>query len=377
MKKKILFIVNADWFYCSHRLNIGIEAIKNNYEVHLATKFTGCEKKLIPLGFKLHPIVFDRGSNLIKTLKSFFQIFFLIKRIKPDIVHSITLKPIIFGGFAAKFLTNVAFVASVSGLGYLFISSDLRALILKFFAKFFIKIAFSKENLKVIFQNKEDLKEISQMCNLNFRKTYLIKGSGVDLEFYKPLKNESDSKNILFASRLLKSKGLLEFVESAKVMNSKKCNFLVAGMLDKENPDCVSEELINEWVRNGIIKYCGYIKNIRDLICQSKIVVLPSYYGEGLPKILIEAAACGKPIITTDHQGCRDAIIPNKTGILIPARNTKALIFALKKLLESPNLCEKMGKAGRNFAVENFDINRVNSQHLRIYEQLVKNNKRC
>ena len=94
------------------------------------------------------------------------------------------------------------------------------------------------------------------MCNLNFRKTYLIKGSGVDLQFYKPLKNESDSKNILFASRLLKSKGLLEFVESAKVMNSKKCNFLVAGMLDKENPDCVSEELINGWVRDGIIKYC-------------------------------------------------------------------------------------------------------------------------
>ena len=170
MKKKILFIVNTDWFYCSHRINIGIEAIKNNYEVHLATKFTGCEKKLIPLGFNLHPIVFDRGSHLIKTAKSFIQIFFLIKKIKPDIVHAITLKPIIFGGFASKFLKNVVFVASVSGLGYLFISSDLRALILKFFAKFFIRIAFSKKKLKVIFQNNEDLKEISRLCNLNLKK---------------------------------------------------------------------------------------------------------------------------------------------------------------------------------------------------------------
>ena len=194
MKKKILFIVNADWFFCSHRLNIGVEAIKNNYEVHLATKFTGCEEKLIPLGFKLHPITFDRGSNLIKTAKSFFQIFFLIKKIKPDIVHAITLKPIIFGGFAAKFLTNLSFVASVSGLGYLFISSDLKALILKFFAKFFIRLAFSKENLKVIFQNQEDLKVISRMCNLNFKKTILIKGSGVDLNFFKPLRKEPNSK---------------------------------------------------------------------------------------------------------------------------------------------------------------------------------------
>ena len=374
MKKKILFIVNADWFFCSHRLNIGVEAIKNNYEVHLATKFTGCEEKLIPLGFKIHPITFDRGSNLIKTAKSFFQIFFLIKKIKPDIVHAVTLKPIIFGGFAAKFLTNLSFVASVSGLGYLFISSDLKALILKFFAKFFIRLAFSKENLKVIFQNQEDLKEISRMCNLNFKKTILIKGSGVDLNFFKPLRKEPNSKNILFASRLLKSKGLLEFIKSAKVMNSSDFTFLVAGMLDKENPDCISEKQINDWERNGIIKYCGYIKNMRDLISDSKVVVLPSYYGEGLPKILIEAAACGKPIITTDHQGCRDAIIPNKTGILIPPRDTKALTSALKKLLNSPDLCKKMGLAARNYAIENFDIKSVNEKHLRIYGDFIKNN---
>ena len=373
MKKKILFIINADWFFCSHRLNIGVEAIKNNYEVHLATKFTGCEEKLIPLGFKLHPITFDRGSNLIKTAKSFFQIFFLIKKIKPDIVHAITLKPIIFGGFAAKFLTNLSFVASVSGLGYLFISSDLKALILKFFAKFFIRLAFSKENLKVIFQNQEDLKVISRMCNLNFKKTILIKGSGVDLNFFKPLRKEPNSKNILFASRLLKSKGLLEFIKSAKAMKSSDFTFLVAGMLDKENPDCISEKQINEWERNGIIKYCGYIKNMRDLISESKVVVLPSYYGEGLPKILIEAAACGKPIITTDHQGCRDAIIPNKTGILIPPRDTKALTSALKKLLKSPDLCKKMGLAARNYAIENFDIKSVNKKHLRIYGDFIQN----
>jgi len=373
MKKKILFIANVDWFYCSHRLNIGIEAIKDNYEVHLAAKFTGCEERLNNLGFVLHPIEIDRGSNIIKTVKSFFQIFFLIKRVQPDIVHSITIKPIIFGGFAARFFTKISFVASVSGLGYLFISSDVKALLIKFVAKIFYKLAFSKEKLKVIFQNQEDLNKISQICNLNFKKTALIRGSGVDLKFFKPLKNKSDSKNILFASRLLKSKGLLEFVKSAKDMKSKNFTFLVAGMLDIENPDCISKEQINEWERNGIIKYCGYIKNMRDLINESKVVVLPSYYGEGLPKILIEAAACGIPIITTDHQGCRDAIIPNKTGILIPIRDSKALTRALKKILYSPDLCKKMGVYARKFAMQNFDIKCVNEKHLRIYSDLIKN----
>ncbi len=373
MKKKILFIANVDWFYCSHRLNIGLEAIKDDYEVHLAAKFTGCEDKLIPLGFNLHPIVIDRGSNLIKTAKSFFQIFYLIKKINPDIVHSITIKPIIIGGFVAKFFTNLAFVASVSGLGYLFISSDLKALLIKFFAKFLYKLAFSKKKLKVIFQNKEDLKTISKICNLNFKNISLIRGSGVDLEFFKPTTKQPDENIILFASRLLKSKGLIEFIESAKIMKSKNFTFMVAGKLDKENPDCISIEQINHWERSGIIKYCGYIENMRDLICDSKIVVLPSYYGEGLPKILIEAAACGKPIVTTDHQGCRDAIIPNITGLLIPIRDSRALTSALIKLLNSPDLCKKMGFAARDFAKKNFDIKSVNAKHLSIYSELIKN----
>ena len=291
------------------------------------------------------------------------------------IALEITIKPIIFGGFLAKFFTKVSFVASVSGLGYLFISSDLKALLIKFFAKFLFRFVFSKEKLKVIFQNQEDLNTITKICKLNFKKTVLIRGSGIDLDIFKPVKSKSDdnNKNILFASRLLKSKGIIEFIESAKRLKSKNLTFMIAGMLDKENPDCISMEQIYHWERSGIIKYCGYIENMRDLICNSKIVVLPSYYGEGLPKILIEAAACGKPVVTTDHQGCRDALIPNKTGLLIPIKDSKALTSALTKLLNSPNLYEKMEIAAREFAVKNFDIKCVIEKHLRIYSDLIKN----
>ena len=372
MKKKILYFCNVDWFFISHRLPIGLAAIDEGYEVHLSTKFTGAEDDLISYGFKIHPIEIDRNFNLIKTIKSFFQIVFLIRTIKPQIIHAITIKPIIFAGVASKFFRNVGFVSSISGLGYVFISSDLKALLTKFLVKLVYKFVFSKEKLKVIFQNSDDLNVIQEICKIQKSKFLLIRGSGVDLHFYKPKKKNSNSQKILFASRLLKSKGLFEFIEAAKELNSKKVKFLVAGILDKDNPDFVSQEQINDWESLGLIKFFGYIKNMKDLICDSSIVVLPSYYGEGLPKILIEAAACGKPVVTTDHQGCRDAIIPDKTGILVPIKDSSALTRAIKKLINSPKLCEQMGKEGRKLAISDFDIQNVIEKHLEIYSELIK-----
>lgn len=370
MKKKILYICNVDWFFVSHRLPVGLSAIADGYEVHLASKFTGVENQLIENGFKVHSLDIDRNFNLVKTIKSFFQIIFLIKVIKPEVVHAITIKPIIFGGIACRFFSNVGFVASLSGLGYIFISSDLKALVTKFIVKFVYKFIFAKEKLKIICQNLDDLNVIQRICKLNKGKFFLIKGSGVDLDYYKPIKKLGISYKILFASRLLKSKGLLEFIEAAKDLSTKNVRFLVAGILDKDNPDCVPLEKIKYWESLGIIDFCGYIKNMKDLICESNMVVLPSYYGEGLPKILIEAAACGKPVITSDHQGCRDAIIPDKTGILVPIKNSKALTKAVNKLLNSPELCEEMGKAGRKLAISKFDIQDVISKHLEIYSEL-------
>ena len=184
------------------------------------------------------------------------------------------------------------------------------------------------------------------------------------------MEKDINTNEILFASRLLKTKGILEFIESAKELNDKKYKFIIAGKLDFENPDCISIEQLRKWESDNYIKYLGEAENVRDLIRKSKIVVLPSYYKRS-SKILIEAAACGKPVITTNHPGCRDAILPNKTGLLIPIKNSKELSIAINKLFESPKLYKSMSKEARKLAIRKFDIKMVIKSHMEIYSELM------
>ena len=371
MKKKILFISNVDWFFISHRLPIAMEAIKKGYEVHLATKLTDKKSFLIKQGFIIHPIELDRTQkNLINFLRTIAQIFKIIYKFKPNIIHAITIKPVIIGGFASRVL-NIPFVASISGLGYVFVSNGIKSKLTKFVVTLLYKLALSGQNIKVIFQNIDDEKIISRICNLKFNQKILIHGSGVDLDIYKPKNKKSKDKIILFASRLLKSKGLLEFVKSAELLKFKNIKFLIAGKLDSENPDCIEFEEMNDWVSRGIVDYVGFNENIINIINNSNIVVLPSYYGEGLPKILIEASACGVPIITTNHPGCRDAIINEVTGILVPIKDHKALSTAILRLIENPQMSKKMGESGRKLALEKYDIKKVVNKHISIYENLI------
>jgi len=371
MKKKILFISNVDWFFISHRLPIALEAIKKGYEVHLATKCTDKKSFLIKKGFVIHSIELDRTQkNLINFSKILAHIFKIVYEVEPSIIHAITIKPVIIGGFASRIL-NIPFVASISGLGYVFVSRGIRSTLTKFVVTLLYKLALSGQNIKVIFQNIDDEKIISSICNLKLNQKVLIHGSGVDLDIYKPKNKKSKDKIILFASRLLKSKGLLEFVKSAELLKFKNLKFLIAGKFDHENPDCIEFERMNDWVSRGIVDYVGYNENIINLINYSNIVVLPSYYGEGLPKILIEASACGIPIITTNHPGCRDAIINEVTGLLVPIKDHKALSSAILRLIENPQLSKKMGESGRKLALKKYDIKKVVNKHISIYEDLI------
>ena len=373
MKKKILFICNVDWFYVSHRLPIGIEALNQGYEVHLAAQCTGEERFLIKRGFKIHNLNFQRCQmSIYGSIVSLIKILKIIFYIKPDIIHAVTIKPVIFGGLASKIFGKSSFVASISGLGYIFTSKNIISKLVKFFVILAYKIALSNKSMMVIFQNKNDRNILKKICKIQDQKISLIEGSGVDLSFFKPNKNQKESNIILFASRLLKSKGIFEFIECAQKLKNKKYQFLVAGKIDFENPDCISKEELFRFHNKGIIKYVGNVDNVKEIISDSKIVVLPSYYGEGLPKILIEAAACGKPIITTDHPGCRDAIIPDKTGYLIPVRNSIKLAESIKKIFDSPALCHSMGNEARKLALRKFDINKVVKKHISIYDSLCK-----
>tara|TARA_A100001011_G_scaffold333244_1_gene360882 strand:- start:504 stop:1628 length:1125 start_codon:yes stop_codon:yes gene_type:complete len=372
MKKRILIISNNDWFFLSHRLDIGLEAISKGYEVHIATNFTDKEKTLLGHGFKTHSFVMHRTKiSPLGLIKNFFDIYSIIKKVKPNLIHSITIKPVIIGGIAARIFKNTPFVASISGLGYVFVSKKFFIRIIKILIIILYRIIFANKSVKVIFQNKNDLLLLQKFCKLKNEYIALIHGSGVNLNVFKPVKANYLSKQILFASRLLKSKGIIEFVKSAKYLKEFNYKFVIAGRLDEDNPDCVSKNMISEWESQGLVNFLGDRKDIFNLINQSRVVVLPSYYGEGLPKILIEAAACGIPVITTDHPGCRDAIIPNETGLLVPVRNSKALSEAILKLLNNDSLCRKLGNAGRKLAVSKYDIKKVVTAHLAIYNELI------
>jgi len=372
IKKKILFVVNIDKFFLSHRINIAMELIKKQYEVHLACKFTQNKKKIEKQGLILHDLNLSRsGMGLIDNLKSFLEIFFLVKKIKPDLIHAITIKPIIFVGIASYICKIPSIVFSISGLGFVFLTNGIISRIRRNFILILYKISFRHSNCNIIFQNPDDLNFILKKINLNIKKTSLIYGSGVFLKKYIHKIKKNFFIKILFASRLLIHKGIKEFVKAAQILKTnKKIKFIVAGSIDQDNPSSINEKDLKLWVKKKYIKYIGFKKDLRKTIFNSDIVVLPSY-GEGFPKILIEAAAAGKPIITTNVSGCRNAIIPGQTGILINKQNYEELVDALYFLINNKKIRNKMGIEAKKLAKDYYDINSVTSKHMQIYNKLI------
>lgn len=364
---KILFIVNVDWFFVSHRLPIAQKALSKGFEVHIATAFTNKKEFLLNQGFFLHEIPFKRSdSNIFSFLKDIISIGNLYLKIKPKIVHLITIKPVIIGLIAGYIIPKANFVASISGLGYIFSSNSFKAFIKRFIVSILYKLSFSHEKLKVIFQNDNDKNILMKIKPLKKRNIYVIPGSGVDLSNLRPSEKIPENGAILFASRLLFSKGIQEYIEAAKLIKDAK--FLVAGDIDPNNLESIRQKDIEIWSKIKNVEFIGYKKEIHKIINKCSMVVLPSYYGEGIPKILIEAAACGRPIITTDHPGCRDAIIPEKTGLLVPKKNSLEIAKAINKLRKDNKLRTSMGIAGRKLAEKKYNIENVVDKHIEIYK---------
>ncbi|MCF2919858.1 glycosyltransferase family 4 protein [Pseudoalteromonas sp. APAL1] len=376
MKNSILFIVNVDWFFISHRLPIALKVLNEGYKVTIACKFTEHRKYLEDLGFNLIDIPFSRsGGGITSEIKTIRAIKEVVEKVKPDVLHAITIKPVLYSGLALKTVNaDVPFVAAISGLGYVFTAKTLRAKLTKFIASAFYKVALSQRLKTVIFQNTSDESILSHVAKLNSSDKVLIKGSGADLSVYdfKP-ENLDQSPKIVMACRLLKEKGVYQFIEAARIVKATypSTEFLLVGTPDLENPNTVKQAEIDNWVNEGIINYLGHRNDIPDIFSNSNIVCLPSFYGEGVPKVLIEAAACGRAIVTTDNPGCRDAVIVGETGLTVPVRDSIKLAEALSHLIEKTQLRLRMGQEARKFAEQAFDVNSVVDKHLAIYSSLL------
>lgn len=373
MTKKILYIVNSSEYFLSHRSEIAVEVKKQGFEVHVASPKDQFKKELESLGFFHHQINLSRsGKRVLLEIKTVIDLFKVLINIRPDLTHLITIKPVIYGGVLCFLLGIRGVVCAIPGLGYSYISEGIKASIFRFILSFLFRIAFFNKSLKVIFQNKDDINTISKASNLDQKKVVLIKGSGVNLDKFSYKTLPTKGKAIIsMASRLQRDKGVIEFFQAAEILKERRhdVEFNFIGSLDSNYASVITENELIKWKRKNVVNFLGHRDDIESLFQKSSIIVLPSYR-EGFPKVLQEAAACGRAVITSDVPGCRDAIKEGLTGVLVNPKDPFDLAEKIDYLLSNTVILIEMGLEARKFAEKEFSIERVIKKHLEVYQDI-------
>jgi GT2 family glycosyltransferase len=368
-KPKILFLITEDWYFWSHRLPIARAARDSGFEVLIATRVHDHKACIEKEGFRLIPISLERKSRrLIKELQGFIEIVKIYKQEKPDIVHHVAIKPVLYGSWAAK-ISNVPFVVNaIAGLGFIFVAQGKKSSIVRRVAQMAYKAAFLPKNTVGIFQNPDDLNLFINAKILKKKRTVIIRGSGVDTSIYQNTPEKNGVPCIVLASRMLWDKGIGEFIDAAKQIQEQgmKYRFLLIGDPDPENPMSIPESILKKWNHDGIIEWKNHSDDIPKIFANANIVVLPSYR-EGLPKVLLEAASCGRAIVATDVPGCREIIRNNENGFLIPPYDANALAEAIKDLATNKEKRISMGKRNREIVINEFAEEIVVQKTMNIY----------
>ncbi|MDT8390375.1 MAG: glycosyltransferase family 4 protein [Lentisphaeria bacterium] len=373
MPKKLLYFITEDWVFCSHRLPLAVAARDSGYDVAVITHVKEHGEKIKKAGIRIIPFDLDRGSvNPFKALMLIGRLVTLYRREKPDIVHHVAIKPILYGSIAARFARVPRVVNAITGMGYIFTSRQMKARLLRPVINAAFRLVLNRKNATLIMQNDEDRQTLVKAGIVKQSRTVLIRGAGVDTsEFAFSKEPAPHPPLVIVPARVLKDKGIVEFVEAARILHGRgvHARFILAGAADEHNHAAVPMDTLNEWVDSGIVEWWGRKENMPDVLANCHIVCLPSYR-EGLPKALLEAASCGRPIITTDTVGCREVVRDGENGLLVPLFSTTELADALQRLIESPELRCHMGKKGRNIVEEEFAIEKVISETLAVYSEL-------
>lgn len=370
---RILYVVNDAGFFLSHRLPLAQAAHANGYEVHVATPEDEASKTISSHGYKFHTVFIDRRSmRPLGEFKTFLSLYRLYGNIRPDIVHQVTIKPVIYGGLAARLARVPAVVSALTGLGHIFVDRSRRAKIVRLLVKIGLRFAVNHRNSITIFQNLDDRELFIAEGLISASKTRLVKGSGVDMTHFRPAQEAQGIPLVVLASRMLWNKGIGVFMQATtQLRNCVHARFALVGDTDPGNPEAIPASQLAVWKGEGVVEFWGRRTDMIDVFRQAFVVCLPSYYGEGVPKVLIEAAACGRPIVTTDTPGCREIVRHGINGLLVPPRDATALASALRRLIEDPELRRRMGRAGREIAVAEFSLEKVVSETLAVYKKLL------
>lgn len=374
MNKKLFIVVNVDWFFLSHRKDVALAAKEAGWDVTIVTADTGKLKDIEVLGLKTINLPMSRsGMNIVEELKTLNWLRKLYKREKPDIVHHVGMKTILWGTLAAKFSSVLGVVNAISGLGGFF-ADDNKGLLARVMPMV-LRFSHARKNLLCIFQNDDDWGLYVRHGIIKHEQGRFIKGSGVDLNqfCYTPEPEEGKIK-VMLTARMIVEKGVFLLTEAAERLRSKyegKVEFLLVGGLD-DHPGAITKEQLDAVCDGEYIQWLGYRMDVRDLLKQCHIMAFPSYYMEGLPKSLIEADAIGRPIITSNSVGCKETLVDGYNGFLIQPKDVDALTEKLDLLLSDKELRVKMGKNARKYAEDYFSIEVVKERHLAIYSELVK-----
>lgn len=379
-RPRLLFVVNAEWFFASHRLPLGRACVDAGFDVTLCAGATdpAAQREIEAAGIRFVPLSIDRGGTSpageLRTLASLLRVY---RAVGPDIVHHVTIKPVIYGSMVARALRTKGVVNAVTGLGYAFIprSDDgLRHRALRGTLWALYRAALDGRRTRVIFQNEEDRSTFVGKGLVASTRTRLVPGSGVDFATFSPQPLPAGPFVALLPARLLWDKGVGEFVEAARQLRSRwpEARFVLLGRIDPSNPAAIRQDEVDRWVRGGIIEWWGHCEHrmMASFLAKAHVVVLPSYR-EGLPLALAEAAAVGRACITTDVAGCRDTVRDGDTGWLVPARSAAELARALEHALTDPAEAERRGRLAASFARERFGVESVIAQTLGVYRELL------
>ena len=372
--KKLFIVVNVDWFFLSHRKDIALAAQRAGWDVTIVTADTGKLKDIEAIGLKAINLPMSRsGMNIKEELGALNFLRKLYKREKPDVVHHVGMKTILWGTLAAKFAKVKGVVNAVSGLGGFF-AEDNKSILAKVMPKV-LRFSHHGQNLLVIFQNHEDEAMYVKKGIIKKEQARFIKGSGVNLkEFCHTPEPQSQTVKVILTARMIVEKGVFLLTEAAERLRKEyegKVEFWLVGGLD-DHPGAITKEQLDAVCDGSYIKWLGYRTDVKELLQQSHIVAFPSFYMEGLPKSLIEATAIGRPIITTQSIGCKDTVDDGVNGFLIPTKDVGALVEKLRVLIDDADLRQRMGRAAREKAEREFSLDIVIERHLKIYNELIE-----
>jgi glycosyltransferase involved in cell wall biosynthesis len=372
--KKILFVINSDWGFLLYRTPLAIAAKNKGIQVWVASPDTGDANKIIAMGFNFIELPMSRkGVNILNEFFTFLRILKIYYQLKPDLIHHVTIKPIIYGTIASAILNRAFVVNAISGLGFTF-SSGSSSRLLKFLVKNLLNISLKYQKSKIIFQNPDDFNLFIENKLISSNQGVLIKGSGVDCKVFSPsLSDFNKEKIVILPSRMIVEKGIYEFVDAARLLHLEFPNvrFVLVGKIDSGNPSSIDYFEIMAWEKEGILEWWGHQSDMVTVLNKGTMVVLPTFYGEGLPKVLLEAAACSKPIISTNVPGCKEIVRHEVNGLLIPPKDEVALAEAIRRLLDNPEFARQLGENGREIVQNEFSEALVVEKTFEVYEHLL------